>query len=158
MKKMMFLYVALILLVAGIGFYQSGKLDFLNSTSPKATVNNKKFDLILAKTAQEKTTGLSKRYKLPENSGMLFIFNNKDYYQFWMKEMRFPIDIIYINDDKIVDIFENVKPPQGDMEVPNIPIYTPREKANYVLEINAGLSKKLNIKSGNKVTLKNITL
>jgi uncharacterized membrane protein (UPF0127 family) len=66
-----------------------------------------------------------------------------------MKNMKFPIDIIFIQNNKIVDVFQNVPVSTND----NLPVYTTKTKANKVLEINASLAKKYNIKIGTEVRL-----
>jgi len=126
------------------------KVDYLNLQSPRAVINSHVFSLYLAKNSQEQEVGLAKYNKINKNQGMLFIFQKTDYYSFWMKNMKFPIDIIFINKNTIVDIFQNV-PSQKDNN--NLPTYTTGEKADEVLEINAGLSKEYKIKIGDKVTI-----
>ena len=116
---------------------------------PTAEINGHVFSLYLAKTSQEQEIGLSKFDKIDDSQGMLFIFPRQITYSFWMKDMKFPIDIIFINGDKIVDIFQNVPVSTNGA----IPTYTPREKADKVLEINSGLTKEYGIKIGDKVSL-----
>jgi hypothetical protein len=123
------------------------KIDYLNPKSPTAEINGHVFSLYLAKTAQEQEVGLAKFNKIDKNQGMLFIFQKDDYYAFWMKNMKFPIDIIFINKDKVVDIFQNVPVSTNG----TLPVYTTKTKADKVLEINAGLAKKYGIKIGTKV-------
>ena len=96
--------------------------------------------------------GLSERSSLAQDQGMLFVFENPGYHNFWMKNMKFPIDIIFIKDDKIVNIVENATPPIS--ENTNPPILKPDGPINKVLEINAGLSGKYNIKKGAKIEIK----
>jgi len=122
------------------------------------TIKDQTFSVTVAKTDSERQTGLSNRELLPLSEGMLFTFDKADTYAFWMKDMRFPIDIIFIKDNKIVSITENVEPPASLIKDPkcgiNISCYTPTNPANKVLEINAGLSKKYNFKTGDRVTIK----
>jgi uncharacterized membrane protein (UPF0127 family) len=66
-----------------------------------------------------------------------------------MKDMHFPIDIIFISGNKVVDVFENVPVSPND----NLPVYATKTRADKVLEINSGLSKKYNIEIGNTVKL-----
>src|SRR5690349_13147805 len=61
----------------------------------EVTINNEKFEVTVAKTDQEKQIGLSNTKNLPQNHGMLFLFDHPDFYAFWMNQMNFPIDIIY---------------------------------------------------------------
>ncbi|MDX1536041.1 MAG: DUF192 domain-containing protein, partial [Candidatus Spechtbacterales bacterium] len=65
----------------------------------------------LAEKPEDKAKGLSGRSSLAEEHGMLFVFNRPGTYSFWMKEMNFPIDIIWIGEDmRVVDITKNAKP------------------------------------------------
>ncbi|HEX9664656.1 MAG TPA: DUF192 domain-containing protein, partial [Patescibacteria group bacterium] len=80
---------------------------------------------------------------------MLFIFDKKDYYSFWMKEMEFPIDIIWIDDQTVVGIEKNIQPPAAG----RLFVYRPEQKVNLVLEIGAGLSDQRNIKIGDLVDI-----
>ena len=117
---------------------------------PAANINGHYFSLYLAKTSHDQEIGLAKFNKINKNQGMLFLFEKPDYYSFWMKDMHFPIDIIFIRNNKIVDIFQNV-PAQKNNN--NLPTYTTGEIANKVLEINSGLSKEYKIKIGNTVNI-----
>lgn len=158
MKKIILLYVGLIIIVVILALVQRGNTDFLTifKSRATATINKAQFNLLIVKSAEDKEKGLSNRDSLNSKEGMIFLFDTKDTYKFWMRDMRFPIDIIFINDNKIVDIFENVPVPNANISPADLPQYVPREKANYVLEINAGLAKKNNIKIGDTVILKNV--
>lgn len=115
--------------------------------NPKVIINNKEINIEIADEPREQVLGLSYRKKLAENNGMLFIFDKKEERNFWMKSMNFPIDIIWINDELIVDIDKNL-PPEG--ENPEN-LYGPGSPINKVLEVNAGFTDKYNIKIGDKV-------
>lgn len=158
MKAIIGSLILLVIVAAGIVYTQSlsgsgNPLSFLRQT-PKASVQNRSFNLIVAKDPKDIEIGLSNRTSLPENEGMLFIFNKSDYYQFWMRDMKFPIDIIFIKDNKIVTIHHNAQPPKSANE--NIPLYKPTSPVNRVFEINAGLAKKYNIKEGDTVQFSNL--
>ncbi|OGH42574.1 MAG: hypothetical protein A3H79_03395 [Candidatus Levybacteria bacterium RIFCSPLOWO2_02_FULL_36_8b] len=155
MKKAIILFIILVLIaVSGIIFqsYRKNGISFLKS--PKATINNHYFNLTVVKTLKETQVGLSEKKSLDQNSGMFFVFEGPAFYSFWMKNMKFPIDIIFIKGDKIVTIYENVNPPKTINE--SLSTYKPEEPADKVLEINAGLSKKYNIKKGNTVKIENL--
>ena len=108
------------------------------------------FKVELAMTNQEKANGLMFRQNLEINKGMLFIFEKQDIYQFWMKNTLIPLDIIWINENKeIVYIKQNALPCKE-----NCNKITPDKKAKYVLEINSGLIKELNIKTNDNVNLR----
>jgi uncharacterized membrane protein (UPF0127 family) len=84
-------------------------------------------------TPEAHERGLSGRASLAEGSGLLFVFDRADTYQFWMPDMHFAIDIIWIGEDKrIVDISEGVTPESYPT------LFRPRLPARYVLEVNAG--------------------
>jgi len=125
------------------------KIDSIIS-APHANINGHIFSLYIATTSHDQEVGLAKFSKIDNSKGMLFIFNKPDYYSFWMKDMKFPIDIIFIRNNVIVDIFQNV-PVQKNNN--NLPTYTTGEKADKVLEINAGLSNKYKIKVGETIKL-----
>lgn len=95
--------------------------------------------------------GLSGRVSLPLDRGMLFIFDEASRYAFWMPEMKFPIDIIWIEDGVIADITTNV--PTEPVDRP-LPTYTPKVPISRVLEVNAGLVAKYNLQIGDRVLVK----
>lgn len=100
-------------------------------------------------TPATRTRGLSGRAILAENTGMLFIFDRADYHSFWMKEMNFPIDIIWLDDNwRIVDLTENISP--NDFPT----TYRPRAPARYVLEVNTGFIATHQIITGSQAILK----
>ncbi|MGA2968058.1 MAG: DUF192 domain-containing protein [Candidatus Levyibacteriota bacterium] len=124
-------------------------LTYLEPKAPSAQINGHVFSLYLAETSQEQEIGLAKYKSIAKDQGMIFLFNKSDYYSFWMKDMKFPIDIIFISGNKVVDVFQKV--PVSPNE--NLPVYTTRTKADKVLEINAGLTKKYGIKIGSNVKI-----
>jgi len=114
-------------------------------------VGNAAIEVEVAETPLAREKGLSGREKLDQNKGMLFVFPKKDYYPFWMKEMNFPIDIIWIDNDRVVDISYNVAAPSTVSEF--FKTYQPKEPVNFVLEVNAGFSKEYNVKVGDRVKI-----
>jgi uncharacterized membrane protein (UPF0127 family) len=159
MKKVLMFYGLLVIVV--IIFMLTRGTNFLNfggggSSNTTATVGNKIYKLIVVKTEIDKQKGLSGKNSLPNDSGMLFLFQEKSKPAFWMKNMKFSIDILFINDSKIVDIVENAKNPSAKQNTNELPIYKPSEDANYVLEINAGEVEKNKIKKGDTVIFKGV--
>jgi len=91
--------------------------------------------------------GLSGRSLLAPDEGMLFVFQKPDKYGFWMKDMNFPIDIIWISPDfRIVSIEKSVSPSTYPT------IFSSKEASLYVLEISAGEADKIGAKIGDMVT------
>ena len=94
-----------------------------------------------------RSKGLMFRKSLPENEGMLFVFNREGYHSFWMMNMSFPIDIIWINKEKeVVHIVKDAKPCGLNCDP-----YVPEKEAKYVLEVNANFTTKNKIKVRTKV-------
>jgi len=101
----------------------------------------------VADTQQERIKGLSGRASLPYGHGMLFVFDDPGHYAIWMKDMRFPLDVYWIDaGGRIVDIWENARPESYPR------IYTPAREALYILEVPAGFSEVFNISRGDRVT------
>lgn len=87
--------------------------------------------------------GLSGRKSLKDDQGMLFVFETLGVYKFWMKDMNFPIDIIWFDgNQKIVHIEKNVLPESYPK------LFGPDEETKYVLEVTAGFSVKNDLKVG----------
>ncbi len=103
----------------------------------------------IADTPALRQRGLSGRENLAEGAGMLFVFKRPGTYSFWMKEMNFSLDLIWIFNGEIVEITSNV-PPASLMDV-NPFRYRCKVPVNHVLEINAGGAEKCGIEVGDKV-------
>lgn len=163
------LAVVLGLLIFGGGFSSVGFLKGIsNSSTPSAatrsatnadfvdiSVKNLKVKAKIASTAEERKIGLANKDSIPVDEGMLFVFESKSKYSIWMKNMRFPIDIIWIDDlpsgeKKIVDMKESV-PPQPKLSDKYLTIYKPHEDAKYILEINAGLARSNDVQVGDTI-------
>lgn len=94
--------------------------------------------------------GLSNRDGLCADCGMLFIFPDKQIREFVMRDMKFPLDIIFILDDKIINMAENLAPEGANP----VNIYTSTVPVNNVLELTAGYAQKNGIKVGDTVNIK----
>jgi uncharacterized membrane protein (UPF0127 family) len=119
-------------------------------------IKGTKIYIELADTPLEKTKGLSGRNSLGKSEGMLFIFAQNTQPSFWMKDMNFGIDIIWIDDGKIIQIDKNVPNPSFGTPDSQLPRYTPKEPIDYVLEVNAGFSDKNNFEVGDPVDLSSL--
>lgn len=94
-------------------------------------------------TEAGRSQGLSGREKLAEDEGMLFVFDQPGIYGFWMKEMKFPLDFIWIKDNLVMEVTENVGVDRTDIR--------PKEAVDKVLEVNSGWAGKQGIKIGDAV-------
>lgn len=147
------------LIVFGNGFTSASLFQSTNQTPAEKALPNavnvtvKSLSVqaeVVVKTADRKK-GLSKRDSLPLGQGMLFVFENIGPYGFWMKDMRFAIDVIWIDDSKrIIDIASNIPPEPGKSDR-ELMIYKPKGDARYVLEVNAGLSQLHGLAPGDLV-------
>ena len=100
-------------------------------------------------TPEKRSLGLGKRDKLKNGWGMLFVFEKRIPHSFWMKNMRFPIDIIWLDNQRIVELAENVPPPQVG-ESPKV--MEPSLPSNFVLELESGRARALELKVGKKLS------
>ena len=146
MKKLIAITIILVGIFS-IWFYSRHPLQ------TTVAVRNSTFIVDIAITAKEKEIGLGYRESLPSDHGMLFVYDHKEIYSYWMRNMKFPIDIVWIDDRTIVDITKNV--PVSGKPVSELPIYHPIVPADKVLEINAGLSDRYGIFVGDKIIIKN---
>lgn len=128
---------------------------FLTACSQKENyriveINNKVIKTEIADTPALQYKGLSNRESLCADCGMLFKFNDKQIKTFVMRDMKFPLDIIWIDDSIIIGISKNLAPEGSDYKN----FYRSPAPIDYVLEVNAGLAEESNIKIGNVVIIK----
>ncbi len=110
-------------------------------------IAEQKIKVDLALTSENRARGLSGRTILKEDEGMLFVFENVDKYKFWMKEMNFPIDIIWIDENQKVVYIQKNASPESYPET-----FGGEQNSKYVLELVSGFSDKYNLKEGDKVS------
>lgn len=105
----------------------------------------------LAITGHEQTQGLSGRAELAAGSGMLFVWAQESRRSFWMPDMNFPLDLVWINGDcTIVEITRDAPPQAPGQSRADLPRYIV-DGVQYVLEINAGESAHYAINPGDRV-------
>ncbi len=127
--------------------YAQNEENKINSSS--VTIKNLNINVDLAQTSDQQAKGLSIKNTLNENEGMLFIFDTLKKHSFWMKDMKFPIDIIWINSNhEIVYIEKNIQP---CIFFPICTSYSPPEDSKYVLEVTSNYTTKNNINIGDDV-------
>ena len=149
-RSIIILSLIVVIPVAAAVFYQVNAAHKKHHTlsTTEVVINQKKFHAEVAKTQGDIEQGLSGRNSLPESNGMLFVFDKPGYYPFWMRDMKFPLDMIFIYQSKIVAVYPHV-PPMKPNE--NGPQYGGDTKADRVLEINAGLAQKYFFKKDDSV-------
>ena len=156
------LLVIIFIIVAGI-FYRKNQglspLPFNSAKTPLAhetktvKIGDISIKVDVADTDAERQKGLSGRASLDKDSGMLFVINNKATPTFWMKDMKFAIDIIWIlsssgdvKSGTIIQIDKNIEPPAFNTPDSKLKLYSPKSTVDYVLEVNSGYSDLHNIK------------
>jgi len=125
--------------------YFFNKQSAFNNGVNHIHINNCQFKIEIADTQQERFLGLGKREDMRENCGMLFEFSQKGDYSFCMRDMKFPLDFIWILDYNVVSVVKDVPYNFKDEINPHI-------LADKVLELNAGTAEKCGIKKGNKIS------
>ncbi|MDY6789378.1 MAG: DUF192 domain-containing protein [Candidatus Nanohaloarchaea archaeon] len=138
--KRYFPYVVIVLTFLSAGCTAAEK--------PYVEVGSKKVEVEVADNSSERLRGLMNRDDLSINTGMLFVYGDEDFRSFWMKNMSFPIDIIYLDSHRtVVDIKHSIPPCSSDP----CPSYKSDRPARYVLEVNSGFSSANNVSSGDRV-------
>ncbi len=124
-----------------------------NPLITKVSIRDQIFLVDVAVTPLEKQRGLGGRDRLAEKHGMLFPYDHKEIFPFWMRGMRFPIDIIWIADKTVVDITHNAPVASDPENTAILPTYKPKTPVDTILEINAGEAVKYGIQIGDAVRI-----
>src|SRR3989344_2343873 len=112
------------------------------------SLGDRVFSVEVAKTKEEREKGLSMRENLPQNQGMLFVFDKPDRHGIWMKNMFFPIDILWLGEGgAVVYVVQNAESDSYPL------VYKPPVPALYVLEVDAGVIKNIGIQEGDLVSI-----
>ena len=142
-----FVFLALgIIILCGIGVFfwqKNGNHTEERLLPEKVMVGMKEYRLEIADTNEERSLGLGRRAELCPSCAMLFLFDTDARHGFWMAEMRFPIDIMWLDGDTAVHIERRVSPQSTE-------VYFPPRNADRVLEVNAGDFDDLDV--GERVT------
>lgn len=119
------------------------------AATPSITIRHQRVELEITRTEAEQAKGLGGRDRLAWDHGMLFEYPEPVFPGFWMKDMRFDIDIVWIRDGRIVDISHRVKhSPDGPG-----PTLRPRELTDTVLEVPSGYAQAHGWRIGDRAVL-----
>ena len=125
------------------------------SNGPWVEIKGRRFEVEVVADDESRARGLMFRDSLPEDRGMLFVFEREQELAFWMKNTRIPLDILYFDASrKLVSIAAGVPP----CTTPQCPTYPSDGPALYALELNAGLAEKLAIRPGDELSVDPATL
>jgi uncharacterized membrane protein (UPF0127 family) len=110
---------------------------------------NKIYFLEVAQDAQSRAQGLSGRAAMERNEGMLFVFKKAGNYTFAMREMKFPLDFVWVRDGIVIDLTANV--PAPNMPADNCKALFSSQPCDKVIELNAGEIRNSSIKVGDTI-------
>ncbi|MFZ2621426.1 MAG: DUF192 domain-containing protein [Minisyncoccia bacterium] len=148
MKTSIFIVIGIFVFIGLVFFYNS------NLSSPpiqtylvgNVVMKGKTFSVEISDTDRLRTLGLSGHAQLKDDEGMFFIFPKSGIYGFWMKDMLFPIDIIWVDENfKIIHIEKSISPDTYPK------VFLPESPSKYVLEVLAGETLKVDLKIGDKI-------
>ncbi len=160
MFKSIFLpIIAVAAFIIFVGLLSQGKLDKYtsdirnssNSELKSIKINDVSINVEVAKTSDEKSKGLSNRNSLDRLSGMVFVFARDSKPTFWMKDTKIPLDLVWINENKVIGINKNVLPEPG-VNDSKLKRYPAPGEVNYVLELNGGFCDEFGIKVGQSLS------
>lgn len=154
MKNTFFLILGVVIVVGSFYLFlqrpasnsyqkENWKTEKVLLPGPALKVGEKFVPIEIAETPESRTLGLSGRESLEKGTGLLFIFEGSAEYGFWMKEMKFPIDIVWIDENWIVAGVERGVSPDTFPQK-----FYPSRPVKYVLELNSGDALNLGIDTG----------
>lgn len=129
---------------------------FYSPTAPSlaiAVLNGTEFSLEITNTLETRARGLSGRDSIPERGGMVFLFDPPERPAFWMKDMRFPLDMVWVRNSRIIGITENIPAPLPETPEASLLRYAPPELVDEVIELSAGTAKAIGLRPGQNVRL-----
>ena len=138
-KNAFFLILGLVIIFGSIFLFVEKRLD-LGNNAKIVKINDTSIKVEIADTVESRAQGLSERKILRDGTGMLFIFDSSGQYGFWMKDMNFSIDIVWISESfEVIGIEHEVTPETFPT------IFYPPGPVRYVLELPAGFSRNRGI-------------
>ncbi len=145
-KKTKIITLGCLLIVVGAVYVGSNFYSIYGNRRAKISLAGQVFRVEIADSAEEKKLGLGGRKNICSGCGMLFIFSESGRHSFWMKDMEFPLDILWLEKGSIVEMEKNI--PADSKE-----IFSPVGYSDQVLELEAGTVDRLGIGKGDEVIL-----
>ncbi len=163
-KNLLFLAISCLLILSSAACNSSGKTE-LQAASPTSanapqvlttadsTLAGQRLRIMLARTNDEKAMGLMFFEQMPEDVGMLFVYNSPRVMSFWMKNTMIPLDLVFFSENlEITEWIEGMVPGYGKADA-SLPRYVSRLPAQYALELNAGSIAKMSLKQGDRLEI-----
>jgi len=151
MKKILLLILAGSLIFSGVLLlYMKTKKPVIQFKYNEGTLelSGHTFRVTLADSEEERLQGLSHQKEIGKREALLFVFPVPDTYGIWMRDMNFPIDIVWLDSTFTVVDIKEAATPESFRSVTDAEVFTPRSPALYVLEAGAGFVKSLNLTIG----------
>ncbi|MFH1188700.1 MAG: DUF192 domain-containing protein [bacterium] len=142
------LFFLIISIASGVIWWYFARTKPINAS---VRIGDNVFAVEIADTMTRRSAGLSERTSIGARDGMLFIFSNPSIQRFWMRGMKFSIDIIWIRDGHIIGIEKAIPAPKTVIESMNT--YTSPEKVSEVLEVSGGTADVLGINVGDAISI-----
>jgi uncharacterized membrane protein (UPF0127 family) len=147
MAKNIIIISVIIILIIVLSFFRKNTNPPLNTV--KINLNNKEYQIEIARTIAQKAAGLSNRTQICSNCGMIFLFSGDTSLPFWMKDTLIPLDMIWINSKGIVtDIITTT-------DLKSLKVLQNTKPAKYVIELNANDAEKIGLNVGDTIKLPN---
>lgn len=145
-KKLIYAIFFLVILI-GSGYYIHRYVySFYGNVVKEVSFEKGKFQAEVVDSDPKKQKGLGGRGGLCEKCGMLFVFSERGRHSFWMRGMEFPLDILWIENGRVVEIKKNI-------DLDSREIFYPKAESDLVLEFAAGTVDEFGIKTGDVVTI-----
>ena len=158
MSRFLMFSILILLLVLGYLFIASSpdksqdqsdaSLQFNDRKIISAQIGSKRYNLFVSDTEAQRSQGLSNIETMLPNEGMIFIFDSPAKYGFWMKDMQFSLDLLYLYGNNIVAVREDLSPKTYPQT------FAPSYTASKVIELNAGEVMKNGVNIGDQIKLK----
>ena len=153
----------LVSLAAIVSFFWRPKLQYYTQLSDylaslpdgsfiDTTINGRSYHLEIANTRASISHGLSDRSAIGSD-GMIFVMGEKAYHSFWMPRMQFDLDLVFLDEERIVQIIRDVPAAPPEMMQAQMPLYTNDQPANLVIELPAGRTQLNNIQVGDQLVV-----
>jgi uncharacterized membrane protein (UPF0127 family) len=137
-------FVALVLTGAGVGCQEQSAAPVSTLPTTSMKLGNKTFTLEIAATEEDRERGLMRRDSMPADHGMIFVFGEPIVLQFYMKNTRIPLDIVFVGpDQKVVSIKQ--------MKAYDLSTTSSDYKAKWAIELNKGAASDAGLKVGDQL-------
>jgi uncharacterized protein len=163
-KALLIIGISVAIIVAGaVWVWRQGGENILTASETTLTatcpdfgatriaVGERELTVALAETAEEHAKGLSHCVDIPADSGMYFTFAEPTQTSFWMKNMRMPLDIIWVAGGQVVGVEHDVQPPIGTVADFDLTQYPSPRAIDAVLELPAGKAQEYGVTQGMKI-------